>query len=629
MAVGQGTYMTNGVEYPIAGVKPGDQVHPDLALNSNGGYLVWEDNVTSTSGLAISAQRLDSSYSRVLSSFKVNASTVASHERAHVSLLNDGGAVFVWQGGPFSYQHIYARFLSSSNTWLTGDIMVNGATNTFQIDSAVATLNNGNVVVVWSSFNQVNASSLRDVYAQMFSPDGQRIGSEFLVNQFTAFNQRTPVIAALSTGGFVVAWVSEQQRTVAQATAQLAFPQSFTHSSVDIYARSFTANGQPAGNEFRVNTSDSTCANPTIAPAAGGGFVIGWGQLDAVVTSNGWDIFARVFSGSGVGGHVNVINTETYGDQVGPRLSTSGSDILLVWTSLGQDSSMEGVYAQFLNADGSTNGPEFRANTTWVNKQMHPAVASDANGHFVVTWTGFIGGNASFDLFAQRYVNGAQPLPAMAAPFVYVPFITSNGVYQPRLIVSWPAQTGLPVDHYELYVDGNVLPPLSTNTWTMTAADGLTASSTHTFQVDAVGTDSRTTPISPAASATTWSGYSWGGIPFEWMASYYGADSSLWPPANAALGQGNPTPYQIFLTGGNPTNPSTWLRTSLQVTQVQGQPLYLLQWNTQPGLTYQVQTSTDMKNWADYQSPRQAAESVDSIQVPKADLQYYRLVRLH
>jgi hypothetical protein len=185
------------------------------------------------------------------------------------------------------------------------------------------------------------------------------------------------------------------------------------------------------------------------------------------------------------------------------------------------------------------------------------------------------------------------------------------------------------VDHYELYVDGNVLPPLSTNTWTMTAADGLTASSTHTFQVDAVGTDSRTTPISPAASATTWSGYSWGGIPFEWMASYYGADSSLWPPANAELGQGNPTPYQIFLTGGNPTNPSTWLRTSLQVTQVQGQPLYLLQWNTQPGLTYQVQTSTDMKNWADYQSPRQAAESVDSIQVPKADVQYYRLVRLH
>ncbi len=83
-------------------------------------------------------------------------------------------------------------FLSSSNTWITGDIMVNGATNTFQIDSAVTTLQIGNVVVVWSSFNQVSASSLRDVYAQIFSPDGQKIGSEFLVNQFTAFNQRTP-----------------------------------------------------------------------------------------------------------------------------------------------------------------------------------------------------------------------------------------------------------------------------------------------------------------------------------------------------------------------------------------------------------------------------------------------------
>ncbi len=38
----QGTFLTNGVEYPIAAVKAGDQVHPDLALNSNGGYLVCE-----------------------------------------------------------------------------------------------------------------------------------------------------------------------------------------------------------------------------------------------------------------------------------------------------------------------------------------------------------------------------------------------------------------------------------------------------------------------------------------------------------------------------------------------------------------------------------------------------------
>jgi hypothetical protein len=343
---------------------------------------------------------------------------------------------------------------------------------------------------------------------------------------------------------------------------------------------------------------------------------------------NGWDIFARAYTSAAVGGTVTRVNTETYGDQLGAHLSAAGSDYLAVWTSYGQDSSMEGVYGQFLHSDGSSNGTEFRANTTWVSRQIHPTVASDGSGQFVVTWTSFTGGNNSFDLFAQRYVNAAQPLQPMAAPFVYVPFVVNNGAYQPQIVVSWPAQTGLSVDHYNLYTDGTLATSLTNNTWTMTAANGLTASSTHSFQVAAVGTDTRQTPLSPAASATTWSGYSWGGVPFEWMTTHFGADVSKWPPANSPITQSGPTAYQVFLTGGNPSDPSTWLQTSLEVAQVQGQPIYLLHWNTQPGLTYQVQMSSDMLNWVDFQSPRFAADVADSVIVPNNNLQYYRLVRL-
>ena len=620
--------MTNGVEYPIAGAKPGEQVHPDIALNASGGFLVWEDNATSSSGLAVSAVRLDSGFSSSLSSFKVNSSNVGDHELAKVSLLNGGGAAFVWQGGPYGYQHIYARFLSSSNTWLTSDVLVNSSTNFFQKNPVVATLQNGNVVAIWSSFNQYASTSMQDVYGQLFSADGQKIGGEFMVNQFVFYNQRTPTVAALSTGGFVVAWVSEQERSVASLTAQVASPDQLSMPSVDIYARLYNGSAQPLNNEFLVNTTTNACANPTVAAAKGGGFMIGWSQKDVQVPSNSWDVFARAFSASAVGGSVNRINTETYGDQFAPQLSAAGSDYLMVWTSLAQDSSMEGVYGQFLMADASTNGGEFRVNTTWVNKQMHPAVSSDGVGSFVVTWTSFTGARTTFDLFAQRYISGTQPSQPMAAPFVYVPFFTSNGLYQPQIVVSWPAQSGLPIDHYELYVDGALAVSPATNVWTMTAANGLTASSTHSFQVSAVGTDGSHTPLSPSATATTWGGYSWGGIPFEWMAKLYGMDSSAWPPASGVLVPGGPTLYQVFLTGGSPQDSNTWLHTSLEVTRVQGQPVYLLHWNTQPGLTYQVQTSPDMMNWVDFQSPRLAADVVDSVPVPKNNLQYYRLVRL-
>ena len=621
-------FVTNGMEYAIAGSKVGDQVHPAVALNSSGGYLVWEDNVTSASGLALSALRLDANFSASLSSFKVNSATTGDHEKAQVSLLNDGGAVFVWQGGRLGFQHIYARFLSSANTWLTGDIQVNSSTNYSQVAPAVATLNNGNVIVVWGSLNQYSATSMQDVYGQMFTPDGQKIGSEFLVNQFVNYNQRTPAVAALTTGGFVVAWVSEQQRAVGTPPGQAVMVAQLQLPSVDVYARLFSSSAQPINNEFLVNTSSNICANPTVAAAAGGGFVVGWGQKDIVIPSNSWDVFARVFSAAAIGGPVSRVNTETYGDQFAPHLASAGSDFLMVWTSLAQDGSAEGVFGQFLHADGSTNGGEFRANTTWVSKQMHPAVSADTNGRFLVTWTSFTGANTSFDLFAQRYTSATQALPAMAAPFVYVPFLVNNGVYQPQIVVSWPAQSGLPIDHYELYIDGALGASPTTNTWTMTAANGLTASSTHSFQVLAVATDGSRTPLSPSTTAITWGGLNWGGIPSEWMVQFYGMDSSTWPPPNGNLTAGGPTLYQVFLTGGSPTNPSTWLRTSLEATRVQGQPVYLLQWNTQPGLTYQVQASTDMKTWTDLQAPRFAADLVDSVQVPKNNLQYYRLVRL-
>src|SRR5205823_1969322 len=102
---------TNGTEYAIAGSLPGDQVHPQVALNSSGGYLLWEDNYADGNGLGLSALRLDSTLSGVLSSFRVNQNASNDQQNAKVALLKGGGAVFVWQGGKQGYQNIYARFL--------------------------------------------------------------------------------------------------------------------------------------------------------------------------------------------------------------------------------------------------------------------------------------------------------------------------------------------------------------------------------------------------------------------------------------------------------------------------------------------------------------------------------------
>ncbi len=493
-----GNFATNGGEYTIAGAVLGDQVRPQIGLSTTGGFIVWEDNYTDGEGKGVSARRLDPTLSGVLSSFRVNQSGTLDQEHPQVSLLNNGGAAFVWQGGRQGFQHIYARMLSGSNTWVTGDILVNGSTNGLQINPQVATLANGNVIVVWCSMNQVAANSLQDVYGQILSPTGAKIGSEFLVNQFTAFNQRAAALAPLSGGGFVVTWVSEQQRSSTEPNPNMLYPSGYVVGpTVDIFARIYTAAGGSLGNEFLVNTSSNICANPALAGALDGGFAVAWSELDSLSRSNSWDIYARPFSAGGSGGVLRRVNTITYGEQFAPRVGASGTDYLVVYNSLGHDGSREGVFGQFLRGDGSFLGEEKRINTTTPSQQIYPTVAADSAGRFLVAWSSYTGSPNNFDLMAQRYEDTQQALAAPGAPFVQV--LSSN-----TLNVTWPAQDGLSVAHYEVYADGSAMPTAQvTNTfWRMT---GLAPASTHSVRLSYVLADGRRSPLSEPSLNTTYS----------------------------------------------------------------------------------------------------------------------------
>ncbi len=623
-------YGTNGTEYAIIGSLPGDQVFPDVAVSPAGGFVVWQDNATDGDGWGVSARRLDSTLAGSLGTFRVNAAGAGGQENARVALLKNNGAAFVWQGGRSGYQHIYARFLTPTNTFLsTNDLLVDTFTNNFQINPSLAVLNNSNVVVVWGSQNQAGGKSLQDVYGQILSPGGQKVGGEFLINQFTNFNQRTPSVAALAGGGFVVAWVSEQQRQLAAAAGAASNYVSSAGSlnpSVDIYARVFAAGGAAVGSEFLVNADNNPCANPAVAAAADGGFLITWSVRDMVAPANSLDIFARTFAGGGVGGPAFYVNSHVYGDQYAPRVSSLGLDYLVTWTSLGQDGSREGVYGRFVHNDGTLTGAEFRVNTSALGQQMQPSVASDGVNQFVVVWTSFNGYPNTFDLYAQRYLNVAAILQPMSAPFVWVPFVVSNGVYQPQLVVSWSALAGLSVSNYQIFVNGatNAGGVVASNQWTMRAGDGLTAASTNSFKVAYLLTDGRRSPLSPSATGITWSGLNWGGIPYEWMRQYYGANTNLWPAAASQPASGSPSVYQVFLSGGNPNDSATWLQTALTRT-AQGM---FLSWNTQPGATYQVQVTTDLKTWSSIGGPRFAAGSTDSMYVGGYSTGYYRVVLL-
>ena len=196
---------------------------------------------------------------------------------------------------------------------------------------------------------------------------------------------------------------------------------------MDIYARLYDGNGVAQGTNQLVNSDFNPCADPAVAAGSDGGFVMAWDARDMTnPLGNGLDIYARSFSSAGVGGTVMRVNSYLYGDQYGPRISSLGTDYLIVWTSLAQDGSQEGVYGQFVRGNGSVVGGEFRVNTTTANSQIQPVVASDGVGQFLAIWTSFTGLPYGFDLYAQRYINTQQPLEPLPAPFVYAPFVAEQ-----------------------------------------------------------------------------------------------------------------------------------------------------------------------------------------------------------
>lgn len=599
VARAEGGFTADGSEFGITGTLPGAQVESQLSLRPSGGYLVWHDAVTDGSGYGISARRVDSSLSGSLNVFRVNEIGTDDQELPSVSMLSGGGALFVWKGGLQGFQHIYGRVISPAGTWLTGDFMVSSATNVYQLESSVAALTNGNAVAVWSSFHQAASGSLRDVYLQVITPTGAKFGPERLVNQATAFNQRTPAVAPLSDGRFVLVWVSEQQRF---------------ENSVDVYGRIFTSSGTPSGNEFLINSGTNVCANPAVTASPDGGFAVVWSEVDAQNWDNRWDVYARPFTANALGGVTRRVNSHLVQDQIGPKISAVANNYFVVWMSVGQDGSKEGIYGQFLNGDGSHSGGEFRVNSTTVSQQKFPVVASDGVGRFLTVWGGFVGGSSVSDLFSQRYIGTNAPLAPPTAPVVTV--LNSS-----TLSVSWPPVQGLSISNYEVYADGLAAPSgVVTNTYW--SATGLSPASTHSYRVAYVLEDGRRSPLSDATANTTYGTILYSGIPVEWMAEYFGEN---WPGATVDSDGDGDSNRDEFLRGTDPTQANSVLRPSVRATS-QG---VFLDWKTTPGLMYQVQSAATANGpWSNVGGPRFAAGTSDSIHVGGAGAGFYRVGRL-
>lgn len=138
-----------------------------------------------------------------------------------------------------------------------------------------------------------------------------------------------------------------------------------SRSADGVFGRRFDSGGSPLASEFRVNShTTSDQQNPDAAYDSSGNFVVVWRSLDQDGSLDG--IFGRRFdSGGNPFGSEFQVNTYTTGNQYGAPVAVQvGGGFVVVWTSTAsQDGGAAGVFGRRFDSGGNAVGVEFRVNS--------------------------------------------------------------------------------------------------------------------------------------------------------------------------------------------------------------------------------------------------------------------------
>ncbi len=265
------------------------------------------------------------------------------------------------------------------------ELQVNSYTTHNQSLPAIDADGDGDFVVSWSSYGQ-DGEDL-GVFARRFASTGAALGAELHVTLFTMAAQGAPAVAVDTGGSFVVVW-------------QSSGPDG---SGYGVFARRFSSAGNPVGGELQVNTyTNYSQADPSVAKDGDGDFVVTWSSAQ-----DGSDrgIFARRFTSAGAAltseFQVNVFTSLLqYGSSIAAE---NNGDFVVVWNSNPQDGYDGGIFARRFSSAGAVLGVEFQVSDFTAFAQYDAAVAVDADGDFVVAWTGYQQDGDLAGVFARRF----------------------------------------------------------------------------------------------------------------------------------------------------------------------------------------------------------------------------------
>ena len=362
---------------------------------------------------------------------RLETDPVGVQANAQAAGLPGGGFVVVWTSsggsiGPDDPSHgvVARRFDAAGDPLDPVELQVNTYTTSHQTYPGVAADGAGRFVVVWQSDGSHDTDDASwSIQARRYGADGQPLGDEFQVNVYTTDEQTSPAVAATPDGRFVVVWES--------------YGTFGTEGPIDtIHARRFEADGVPVGDPIQVNSDTfGVLGSPAVAIDSAGGFVVSWTTTDS---SDYEGIQARRFAADGQPeGDQFRVNSYTTGAQFLSDVALDATgQFVVAWTSSGSpdtDVDSLSVQARLFDENGQPRGDQFQVNSYTTSQQALPSVDADGQGRFLVVWQstgsfgddtdgvsaqarqfGFEGGPGSPQFQVNSYTPGFQYAPIVA-----------------------------------------------------------------------------------------------------------------------------------------------------------------------------------------------------------------------
>ena len=205
-----------GGEFLINTTTENSQTKPEVSMQNDGTFVVVWESWNQVDLKDIFMQRYDANGNKVGDETLVNTTTVNGQGRPTIKHFSNGSFIVVWEswktvndGSSNSGYDLFAKLFNDDGSVSKEEFLVNTYTKNYQWFADVETNDDLSFTITWCSWDQ--DGHWGGIYAQKFGALGEKVGGEVLINSTTVNYQWLSKIKKMNDGNLAVIWSSWQQ----------------------------------------------------------------------------------------------------------------------------------------------------------------------------------------------------------------------------------------------------------------------------------------------------------------------------------------------------------------------------------------------------------------------------------